>query len=116
MATLPVLGLLLYDLIISFSGNRRVRNSSRKGDILLLSALFFCSGMPALIYQLVWLRALFSIYGVNAESVAVVVSAFMLGLGLGSLAGGWISARFPRRGILIFGLAELGIAIFGLFS
>jgi len=53
---------------------------------------------------------------VNAESVAVVVSAFMLGLGLGSLAGGWISARFPRRGILIFGLAELGIAIFGLFS
>jgi spermidine synthase len=40
----------------------------------------------------------------------------MLGLGLGSLAGGRISARFPSRGILIFGLAELGIALFGLFS
>jgi hypothetical protein len=45
--------------------------------------LFLCSGRPALIYQVVWQRALFSIYGVNAESVAVVVSAFMLGLGLG---------------------------------
>ena len=61
-------------------------------------------------------RALFSIYGVNAESVAIVVSAFMLGLGLGSLAGGRLSARFPRHGILIFGLAELGIALFGLSS
>ena len=40
----------------------------------------------------------------------------MLGLGLGSLAGGWISSRFPRRGLVIFGAAELGIAVFGLCS
>src|ERR1700704_2786353 len=53
-----------------------------------LYLLFFVSGFPALIYQIVWQRALFAIYGVNIESVTVVVSAFMLGLGLGSLAGG----------------------------
>src|SRR2546427_2232945 len=55
-----------------------------------LCVLFFLSGFPALLYQVVWQRALFTIYGVNIESVTVVVSAFMLGLGLGSLVGGFI--------------------------
>lgn len=58
-----------------------------------LSVLFFLSGFPALLYQIVWQRALFTIFGVNVESVTVVVSAFMLGLGLGSLLGGWLSQR-----------------------
>jgi predicted membrane-bound spermidine synthase len=40
----------------------------------------------------------------------------MLGLGLGSLVGGRLSSRFPQHGILIFGLAELGIALFGVCS
>jgi len=112
----PVLLLLLFDLFLFVAAAFYFDKSGQKWENLLLSALFLISGMPALIYQVVWQRTLFSIYGVNAESVAIVVSAFMLGLGLGSLAGGWISARFPRQGILFFGLAELGIALFGLFS
>jgi len=40
----------------------------------LLYGLFFVSGFPALIYQIVWQRTLFAIYGVNMESVTVVVS------------------------------------------
>jgi predicted membrane-bound spermidine synthase len=81
-----------------------------------LYPLFFLSGFPALLYQIVWQRTLFSIYGVNIESVTVVVSAFMLGLGLGSLAGGRIS-RHPRVPLLVlFGAAELGIAAYGLAS
>jgi spermidine synthase len=116
MFTVPVLLLLLFDLLLFFAAALYFDKSAQKWENFLLSGLFLVSGMPALIYQVVWQRALFSIYGVNAESVAVVVSAFMMGLGIGSLAGGWISSRFPRRSILIFGLAELGIAIFGLFS
>src|SRR3954447_26107353 len=57
----------------------------------VLCVLFFFSGFPALIYQLVWQRALFRILGVNIESMTIVVTAFMLGLGLGGLAGGWLS-------------------------
>jgi spermidine synthase len=72
--------------------------------------------MPALVYQIVWQRVLFSIYGVNSQSVAVVVSAFMLGLGLGSLLGGRLSARFPNHGTFLFACAELGVAAFGLGS
>jgi spermidine synthase len=116
MVTSPVLWLLLFDLLLFVAASFYFDRSEKKWENLLLSALFLLSGMPALIYQIVWQRALFAIYGVNAESVAVVVSAFMLGLGLGNLAGGWLSARFPRHAILMFGLAELGIAIFGLSS
>ena len=59
--------------------------------------LFFLSGVPALLYQIVWQRALFTIYGVNIESVTIIVTIFMLGLGLGSLAGGWLPYTHCRR-------------------
>ena len=69
-----------------------------------LCILFFFSGFPALIYQLTWQRELFRIFGINSESVTIVVAAFMLGLGLGSLAGGWVS---KRRGISLLPLLAL---------
>lgn len=78
--------------------------------------LFFLSGFPALIYQIVWQRTLFAIYGVNMESVTVVVSAFMLGLGLGSLAGGRISRNAAAPLLLLFGGIELAIAVYGVAS
>ncbi len=116
MTTLPILILLLTDLLIFAGAAFLWDKSPRKKENLLLSALFLSSGIPALVYQVVWQRSLFAIYGVNAESVAAVVSAFMLGLGLGGLLGGWLSARFPRHSIILFGVAELGVAVFGLFS
>ena len=116
MTSSVVLGLLAVDLILFLAAIFYFDESPQRRDTIVLSALFFCSGMPALIYQVVWQRVLFAIYGVNAESVAVVVSAFMLGLGLGSLAGGWLSSRFPGRAIAIFGAAELAVALFGLGS
>src|SRR3989442_9739081 len=79
----------------------------------VLCVLFFFSGFPALIYQLTWQRALFRIFGVNIESVTIVVAAFMLGLGIGSLAGGWLS---KRRGIPLLPLLagiELTTGAFG---
>ncbi|MFN0102776.1 MAG: fused MFS/spermidine synthase [Bryobacteraceae bacterium] len=83
---------------------------------MALYLLFFLSGFPALIYQIVWQRALFTIFGVNIESVTVVVSAFMLGLGLGSLCGGRISRRPGVAPLALFGFMEFGIAAFGLIS
>jgi spermidine synthase len=81
-----------------------------------LSLLFFFSGIPALIYQLVWERALFRIYGINIECVTIVVTAFMLGLGFGSLAGGLISKR-PRLNLLAtFAAIEIATAIYGAVS
>lgn len=112
----PVLGLILIDLLLFLAAVFVFDKSAHRWESFLLSVLFFASGMPALIYQVVWQRKLFAIYGVNVESVAVVVSAFMLGLGLGSLLGGRLSAWFPRYGILLFGACEICVAILGILS
>ncbi len=93
-----------------------VRARWRKEPMPWIHILFFCSGFPALIYQIVWQRALFAIYGLNIQSVTIVVSAFMLGLGLGSLAGGALSKNARLPPVALFALAELGTAGFGLVS
>ncbi len=82
----------------------------------LLYVLFFLSGFAALLYQVVWQRTLFSIYGINVESVTMVVTAFMLGLGLGSLLGGAISKDPKRPTVLLFALVEGSIGLFGACS
>ncbi|HSQ62734.1 MAG TPA: fused MFS/spermidine synthase [Polyangiaceae bacterium] len=81
-----------------------------------LMLVFLASGFAALLYQVVWQRSLFAIYGINIESVTVVVTAFMLGLGFGSLAGGAVSKDPKRPVLLLFGLVELSIGAFGMVS
>ena len=83
---------------------------------LWIYAIFLLSGFAALLYQIVWQRALYAIYGINIESVTMVVTAFMLGLGVGSLAGGLVSRDAKRPVLLYFSLVELGIGIFGIAS
>jgi predicted membrane-bound spermidine synthase len=82
----------------------------------LLFGVFVISGLSALLYQTVWQRSLFMLYGSNVECVAMVVSAFLLGLGLGSLVGGAISQRPGMPLIALFALCELGVGLYGLFS
>lgn len=92
------------------------RESAPDRQVRVLCVLFFFSGFPALIYQLVWQRALFRIFGVNIESVTIVVTAFMLGLGLGGLAGGWLSKRRALPLLLLLAAIEALTGAFGLFS
>jgi predicted membrane-bound spermidine synthase len=79
-------------------------------------AIFVMSGFSALLYQVVWQRSLFAIYGINVESVTVIVTAFMLGLGVGGLAGGAISKNPARPALLLFSFIELAIGLFGVVS
>ncbi len=90
--------------------------TSRRLHASILHGVFILSGISALIYQLVWQRALLTIYGSNVESVAMVVAAFLAGLGIGSLFGGWISKSTRAPLVLLFGLAELGVGAYGLIS
>mgnify|MGYP006283476225 CR=1 FL=1 len=82
----------------------------------ILGILFFFSGFAALIYQIIWQRALFRILGVNIEAVTIVVTAFMIGLGLGSLAGGALSRRLAGRAIPLLAAIEALTALYGVFS
>ena len=81
-----------------------------------LATLFFISGIAALIYQVTWERVLFGAFGVNIESVTLVVVIFMFGLGLGSLVGGALSKRYPTRLPLLFLLCEGLTGLFGIIS
>lgn len=78
--------------------------------------LFLFSGFPALLYQIVWQRSLFTLFGTNIESITLVVAAFMLGLGMGSLIGGRLSTSRLLPQLLLFSLLEICIALFGLVS
>jgi predicted membrane-bound spermidine synthase len=80
-------------------------------------ATFFASGFAALLYQVIWQRMLVIFSGADVYSATIVVAAFMAGLGVGHLAGGSLADRVSRRtSLLLFGAAELGIALFGILS
>lgn len=81
-----------------------------------IGAAFFLSGFAALVYQVAWQRLLFVVVGVDIESITIIVSTFMLGLGVGAAIGGVIADRFPRRILLVFCLFEAAIAAYGLIS
>jgi MFS family permease len=82
----------------------------------LLLGIFFISGVSALIYQVAWQRLLFGAFGVDIESITIVVSTFMLGLGCGALCGGQLADRFDRRLIELFAVCEICIGLFGVIS
>lgn len=95
----------------------KIEGGSKHTDLAIwIYLLFFASGLSAILYQIVWQRALFSLYGINIQSVTIVVSAFMLGLGLGSLAGGAFSQSKRFSPVALFAVAELGTAIYGVGS
>ncbi|MBI3050064.1 MAG: fused MFS/spermidine synthase [Acidobacteria bacterium] len=83
----------------------------------LALVVFFASGFAALLYQVIWQRILAIFSGADVYSATVIVAAFMGGLGVGHIAGGHVADRVTRRtSLLLFGGAELAIAVFGLFS
>jgi spermidine synthase len=83
----------------------------------VLFILFFLSGAAALIYQTAWHRLLGLFAGADTIAAALVVGAFLLGLGVGSLAAGLYADRLTRRAALYaFALCEVGIAAFAVLS
>ena len=63
-----------------------------------------------------WQRLLFAAYGMNIESVTIVVSVFMLGLGIGALIGGFLSQVYSSSLLMVFVVSEVAIGLFGLVS
>jgi predicted membrane-bound spermidine synthase len=87
------------------------------GSLLhVVECLFFLSGAAALMYQVCWQRILFFSFGTDIESTTIIVSVFMMGLGLGALAGGWAADRWFDKIVPLFALSELCIGLFGLVS
>ena len=82
-----------------------------------LFALFFLSGSAALIYQTAWQRLLGLFAGADTIATALVVGAFLLGLGIGSfVAGLWADGLSRRAALIGFAVCEIGIALFAVLS
>lgn len=78
-----------------------------------LFVVFAATGFSALTLQVVWQRVLSLHAGIDLLAATTVVTAFMAGLGLGSLAGGALADRLgPRRSLLAFALSNAGIGAF----
>ena len=78
--------------------------------LAILSILFFCSGVSALIYQVLWIRMLGLTFGVTIYAASTVSASFMAGLALGSIAAGRLADRV-RRPLAWFGAAEILIGV-----
>lgn len=79
---------------------------------IILSVVFFSSGMTALTLQTVWNKILGQTIGTDHLSSTAIVSIFMLGLGLGSQLGS-VVARRTRSPMLWFAGFEAFVALYG---
>jgi spermidine synthase len=87
-----------------------------KAALIRLGVVFLLSGASSLLYQVGWQRLLTINYGVGPVSVTLIVSMYMLGLGLGALAGGALAQRYAGKSVLIYCLCEALLGLFGLAS
>lgn len=88
--------------------------SERSITRVVLSA-FCLSGAAALIYEVVWTRALSILLGSTVYALSTMLSTFMAGLALGAYLGGKIADRRSNH-LLYFGSFELAIGFFGLLT
>lgn len=58
-----------------------------KSYVIILLTIYGVSGLTALAYEVLWVRMLALQFGVSIFGVVVTVSAFMAGLGIGSVMG-----------------------------
>ena len=98
--------------------NRRIKTKQNMNTLIhrLLLVTFFLSGCAALIYQIVWQRYLFTGLGVDIDSVTLIVSSFMLGIGIGGALGGWVADNIPDQRLKIYAAAEFFLALIGFSS
>jgi len=73
--------------------------------------LFLISGAAGLIYEVTWTRAFGVVFGNTVFAVSTVLTAFMLGLALGSWFFGKIADR-NLRPLRLYALLELGIGAY----
>jgi len=76
---------------------------------------FFVSGFCSILYEVVWLRLAMAQFGVTTALVSMVLSAFMIGLGLGSWGSGYLIRRCEDRisfpPLRLYAMTELLIGI-----
>jgi len=79
--------------------------------MVLFSLLFLASGFAALVYETLWFRHLGLIFANTVQAAATVMTAFMLGLAVGSQLAAVLAPRI-RRPLRLFGLVVIAIGVY----
>ncbi|MBW1781119.1 MAG: fused MFS/spermidine synthase, partial [Deltaproteobacteria bacterium] len=83
----------------------------------LIFIFFFLSGFCSLLYQVVWIRLAFASFGILTSVMSIIISVFMLGLAVGSWAGGkWIVRVTRKTGISAIHFYALSEFLIGISS
>lgn len=85
--------------------------ASRQG-FAIASGLLFGSGASSLVFQILWIKQLSLVVGVEVHAVAAAVGAFFVGLALGNYGWGRLSERINRP-LRLYAAVEIGVAIVG---
>lgn len=80
----------------------------RRGAIA--ASLLFLSGTAALIYQVLWIKQLSLVVGVEVHAITAAIGSFFAGLGFGGLVLGRLADRVARPARLYAAL-ELAVAV-----
>ncbi|MBM3881038.1 MAG: hypothetical protein FJ387_15175 [Verrucomicrobia bacterium] len=85
--------------------------SVRGGARLLVLGLFVGSGAASLVLEVVWARMLGTVFGNTVLAASTVLTAFMLGLALGSA---WVGRRVDgsERPLFWYGGLEVGVGLY----
>jgi predicted membrane-bound spermidine synthase len=80
--------------------------------MLIPALLLFISGMAALVYQVLWIKQLSLVVGVEVYAITTGISAFFAGLALGGLLFGRWADRLSRP-LLLYAILEILVAVLG---
>src|ERR1044071_9937582 len=96
----------------SSGGNDASQVSTGMRESVRLPPAFFASGVAALLFEVLWFRALGRVLGNTVWAGALVLTGFMLGMALGGvLVARWAErVRLPARA---FAAAEATVAVAG---
>ena len=80
--------------------------------LLIPALLLFISGSAALVYQVLWIKQLSLVVGVEVYAITTGISAFFAGLALGS----WLFGRWAdrlARPLVLYAALEILVAVLG---
>ncbi len=78
--------------------------------MLLPALLLFASGTAGLVYQVLWIKQLALVVGVDVHAVTIAVSAFFAGLALGSWLLGRVADRHARP-LRLYAWLEIAVLV-----
>ncbi len=79
----------------------------------MIAILVFASGFTALVYEILWIKTLTSVFGTTIFAISTVLTAFFAGLALGNYYFGRKSDT-SRHPLILYGVLELAVGLYAL--